>query len=265
MRVRVKDVVLAVEERGRGRPLLFIHGYLLSAALWMPQIEGLVDVARIITPDLRGHGESDASPGPYTMELLAEDCRDILDAMGIFEPVVVCGLSMGGYIAFAFYRNYPERVAGLILAATRAANDTLEGRANRDKAADLARQGGTGAIAESMLQKMFAPKTYLERPDLVQSLRGIMQGVSLDGILGDLMGMKTRLDSTPTLDKINRPTLILHGSDDQLIPLGDAIAMQSAIAGAVLRVLPDSGHLLNLEQTELFNQTVREYLEELQR
>ncbi len=265
MRFRLKDVYLAVEERGEGRPLLFIHGYPLRGAMWAPQIEGLADVARVIVPDLRGHGESDATTGAYSMDLLAEDCREMLDAMGIIEPIVICGLSMGGYVTFAFYRKYPERVAGLILAATRAVDDSPEGKANRDKAADLARQGGTGAIVESMLPKMFAPKTYLERADLVQNLREIMQGVSLDGILGDLMGMKSRPDSTPTLGQIDKPTLILHGSDDQLIPVSDASSMQSVVAGSVLRVLQDSGHLLNLEQPDLFNQAIREYLKELHR
>ena len=263
MRVRIKDVLLAVEERGSGLPLLFIHGYPLSSAIWAPQIEALADTARVIALDLRGHGNSEASPGPYSMDLFAEDCRDVLDALGIFEPAVVCGLSMGGYVSFAFYRNYPERVAGLILAATRAVSDTPNGKANRDKASDLALQGGTSAIVESMLPKMFGPRTYLERPDLVHKLREIMQSVSLDGILGDLEGMKSRPDSTPTLEQINKPTLILHGSDDQLIPKEDAIAMQSAILGSALRLLPDSGHLLNLEQPTLFNRAIREYFEEL--
>ncbi len=209
MNVPVNDVVLAVEDRGSGRPLLFIHGYPLSRRLWEPQIEGLADVAHIIAPDLRGHGDSQSTPGPYSMDLLAEDCHALLEAMSVNDPVVLCGLSMGGYVTFAFYRKYPERVAGLILAATRAGEDSPEGKANRDKAADLARQGGPGAIAESMLPKMLAPKTYNERPELVQSVREMMRSTSLEGILGDLMGMKSRPDSTPTLVQIDKRTLIL--------------------------------------------------------
>lgn len=263
MNVPVNNVVLEVEDRGTGRPLLFIHGYPLSRRLWEPQLEGLADLAHLIAPDLRGHGDSGSTPGPYSMDLLAEDCHALLEVMGVKDPVVVCGLSMGGYITFAFYRKYPEQVAALILSATRAGEDSPEGKANRDKAADLARRGGADAIADSMLPKLFAPKTYSTRPELVQSVWEMMHKTSLEGILGDLMGMKSRPDSTSTLEQIDKPTLILHGNDDQLIPLRDAVSMRATIPGAQLRVLPDAGHLLNLEQPEPFNQAIREFLKEL--
>jgi pimeloyl-ACP methyl ester carboxylesterase len=197
------------------------------------------------------------------MDQLAEDCREVLDALVVSEPVVLCGLSMGGYVAFAFYRRYPERVAGLTLAATRAGEDSPEGKTNRDKAADLARQGGPGAISESMLPKMLSPTTYNRNPQLVQRVWEIMESTSLAGILGDLMGMRARSDSTPILPKIDKPTLILQGSDDQLIPLSDAVSMRTAIPKAQLRVLPDAGHLLNLEQPDLTNQVLRAFLKEL--
>jgi pimeloyl-ACP methyl ester carboxylesterase len=197
------------------------------------------------------------------MDLLAEDCRDLLDALGVDKPVFLCGLSMGGYVTFAFIRNYPERVAGVILAATRAGEDSPDGKANRDKAADLARRGGPGYVAESMLPKMLSPRNYNNRPDLVQQVWEIMQSTPLDGILGDLMGMKDRPSSIPTLAQINKPTLILHGSDDQLIPLSDAVAMRTAIHGAQLRVILDAGHLLNMEQPEQFNQAIRTFIKEI--
>jgi pimeloyl-ACP methyl ester carboxylesterase len=114
-----------------------------------------------------------------------------------------------------------------------------------------------------MLPKMFSPRTYAGRPELVERLSEIMQAISLDGILGDLMGMKARPDSTPTLKQIDKPTLILHGSDDQLIPPSEAKVMQEAIPGARLQVLPDAGHLLNLEQPQLFNAAVRKFLGDL--
>jgi pimeloyl-ACP methyl ester carboxylesterase len=114
-----------------------------------------------------------------------------------------------------------------------------------------------------MLPKMLSPKTYNNNQELVQQVWEIMQGTSVQGIVGDLMGMKTRPSSLPLLAKINKPTLILHGSDDQLIPLREAVAMRTAIPGAQLRVLPDAGHLLNMEQPVLFNQALRAFLKEL--
>lgn len=263
MSVKINGINIAVADRGVGFPLLFIHGYPLNRRIWEPQLDALAGMARLIAPDLRGHGESDAVVGPYSMDLLADDCHAILEATGVAGPVVLCGLSMGGYVAFAFHRKYPERVAGLILAATRSGEDSPEGKANRDKAADLARRSGPSAITESMLPKMLSPKTYVQRPELVQRVGEIMQQTSLEGILGDLMGMKSRQDSTPTLSLVEKPTLILHGSDDQLIPPGEAVAMQKAISGARLQLLPDAGHLLNMEQPQQFNQAVREFLQEL--
>jgi pimeloyl-ACP methyl ester carboxylesterase len=264
MHVQIDGINLAFEDKGAGLPLLFIHGYPLSRRIWDAQLEGLADVARLIAPDLRGHGGSDAVREPYSMDMLADDCYFLLKALGITGPVVLCGLSMGGYVAFAFYRKYPEMVAGLILAATRPGEDSPEGKANREKAADLARKGGPSAIAESMLPKMLSPKSYVDRPELVHRVREIMQATSLDGILGDLMGMKSRPDSTPGLRNIKKLTLILHGNDDQLIPPSEAIAMLGAIPGARLNLLPDAGHLLNMEQPQLFNKAVHEFLMELQ-
>jgi pimeloyl-ACP methyl ester carboxylesterase len=261
MRVKVGDFYVEHEDLGTRQPLLFIHGYPLNRTLWDPQVNELADVARVLAPDLRGHGGSDALPGPYSMELLADDCRAFLDAMRVTPPVVLCGLSMGGYVAFAFFRKYPERVAGLILAATRASADTPEGKANRDQAIALAKEKGVAAIAESLLPKMLSPKTYSTRPELVARVKAMMESAPLAGVLGDLAGLRDRPDSTPTLTRIDRPTLILHGADDQIIPVSQAEAMHAAIKGSRLQIIPDAGHLLNLEQPGGFNAAVREFIE----
>jgi len=124
----------------------------------------------------------------------------------------------------------------------------------------LAREDGVGAIADSLLQKMFAPKTYQAKPKLVARVKAMMEGTPLAGVLGDLAGLRDRPDSTPTLAMIDRPTLILHGTDDRLIPVSEAEAMRAGIRGSRLRVVPEAGHLLNLEQPEVFNDAVFEFL-----
>jgi pimeloyl-ACP methyl ester carboxylesterase len=260
MRITLKDYAIEVDEAGKGLPLILIHGYPLSRRIWQPQMEGLAPSAHTIAPDLRGHGDSESTEGVYTMDLLAADCLGVLDALGEQKPAVVCGLSMGGYVAFAFYRNYPDRVAGLILAATRAGEDSPEARSNREKAVVQAQKYGSGSIAEAMLPKMFSPKTYTQRPELVQRVWEIMQGISVDGIVGDLKGMMERPDSFSTLKQVNKPVLILHGNEDQLIPLNEAVAMRAASPLARLRVIQDAGHLLNMEQPELFNKHVNEFI-----
>ncbi len=260
MRTKVRDIYMEYEDHGSGMPLLFIHGYPLNRSLWDLQVNELADAARVLAPDLRGHGGSDPAPGPYSMDLHAQDCRDFLDTLHVTQPVVLCGLSMGGYIALAFYRKYPERAGGLILAATRAGPDSSEGKANRDKGMALARENGVRAITETMLPKMLSPESYQARPELVERVRRMMESTSLEGVLGDLAGLRDRPDSTPTLAQIDRPALILHGADDQLIPPAEAEAMHAAIKGAQLQIIPDAGHLLNWEQPEAFNHAVREYL-----
>jgi pimeloyl-ACP methyl ester carboxylesterase len=261
MDIRLANFTAAYEERGSGLPLLFIHGFPLNRQMWEPQIEVFSTLARVVAPDLRGHGESEALPGPYAMDSLADDCHALLEALGVQAPAVVGGLSMGGYVALAYYRRYPAQVAGLVLAATRAGADTPEGRANRDKLVALAQEGGPQAVVAAMLPKMMAPQTYEQNPPLVDRVREMMEKTSLEGAIGALLGMKDRPDSTPMLTEIKVPALILHGSDDQLIPFPEAEAMHEAIPDSHLRLLPDAGHLLNLEQPALFNQALRSFLD----
>ena len=140
MFVRLNDFSMAYTDLGEGTPILFVHGFPLNRKLWIPQTEGLRQDVRIIAPDLRSHGESQTVPGPYSMDLFADDLNDFLEAVGINQPVVLCGLSMGGYVAFAFYQKYAYRLTGLILVTTRATADSPEAKAGRDQAVLLARK-----------------------------------------------------------------------------------------------------------------------------
>jgi pimeloyl-ACP methyl ester carboxylesterase len=170
---------------------------------------------------------------------------------------------MGGYVAFAFYRKYGARAAGLIFAATKAGADSPEGKAGREKNAALAQEKGAAAIAEAMLPKMLAPQSYAARPEVVAQARAMMEGTSVAGVVGALLGMRDRPDSTPTLAHINKPTLVLHGADDQLIPSKEGEAIAAGIKGATLKLIPGAGHLLNLEQPQAFNAAVNGFLQSL--
>jgi pimeloyl-ACP methyl ester carboxylesterase len=264
MRINLNNLALDYSDSGTGIPLLLIHGYPLSRALWEPQITGLADAARVLAPDLRGHGGSDPGPGPYSMSILADDCREFLDALGITRPVVLGGLSMGGYVVFEFYRKYPQRIAGVILAATRAGADSPDAKASRDKAATTARKKGVGAIVQVMLPKLLSQKSFQTLPELVTRVRKMMASTSTTTVAGDLAAMRDRADSTSMLAQIAKPTLILHGADDQLIPPAEAQAIAATIPNARLEILPEAGHLLNLEQPELFNKAVRRFLSSVQ-
>lgn len=264
MTVIINGFEMAYTDAGRGTPLLLVHGYPLNRQMWQPQIDELKSYARLLAPDLRGHGDSQVVPEPYSMDLFADDLAAFLDALHVEEPIVLCGLSMGGYIAFAFFRKCAHRLRALILVATRSIPDSPEARQGREAAALLARQRGIAVIAEGMAPRLLSPQTLKAKPELMERVRKIMLHNSLEGVLGDLAGLKERSDSTPTLAQINLPTLVIAGADDQLIPLEETEAMHRAIAQSQMIVIPDAGHLPNLEQPQIFNAAVRDFLIQLQ-
>ncbi|HEY6948387.1 MAG TPA: alpha/beta fold hydrolase [Gemmatimonadales bacterium] len=255
-RLTVNGVNLAVDARGDGPAILFIHGYPLDHTIWSPQLEAL-DGWRRIAPDLRGMGQSDAPDLGYSMATYASDLAALLDTLGV-ERVVLCGLSMGGYVAFEFLRRWRARVSGLVLIATRAGPDTAEGKHARDAAAAQAREGGAGLIADAMLPKMLAPGA----PEaLVAQVRALMAATPVPGIVGALGAMRDRLDSTPLLPTLaGLPALVIAGGSDQLMPGSEMSAMAAAIPGARLVVASGAGHLPTLETPSVVTDALRTFL-----
>ena len=254
--------LLSYEDSADRVPVLWLHGFPLNKTMWDYQVTGLADVARLITPDLRGHGQSEPTDTtPYTMELMANDCIALLDHLGCTGPVVVAGLSMGGYLAFEICRRFPERVAGLILAATKATADTDEAKEARDKSARVAKSKGLAPIVAGLLPKLLAPDAYDEQPEMVAFLEEMMLATPPEGIVGAQAAMRDRPDSTSDLPKLKIPTLVIHGTEDQLIPVAEAEATAAGIPGAELLIIPGAGHMPNLEQPAAFNDAVRDFLE----
>ncbi len=259
---RSDDFTMAYQDTCDQITMVLIHGFPLDSAMWEMQLQDLSDVVRLVAPDLRGHGRSDSVPGPYSMKMFSDDIAGLLEHLNIHSPVLVCGLSMGGYIALDFYRRYPDHVAGLILAATRAGADSEEGKTGREAAAAAVKAEGTGPIVAGMLPKLLAPGSY-EDGELVEFVQEIMEGASVEGVIGALAAMRDRPDSMPMLADIDVPTLIIHGAEDQIIPVSEAEAMYEAIEDAELVIIPDAGHLPNLEQVDSFNDAVIDFIEEL--
>jgi 3-oxoadipate enol-lactonase len=263
MKLYIDDGFLEYDRQGHGIPLLLIHGYPLSRMIWIPQMDGLSDLSSLISIDLRGHGDSFPFEGPYSMDLLAKDLYRLVDNLNLKNKVVVCGLSMGGYVTMALYRSHPEVFRGIILTSTRPGQDSPEAKANRDASIFNVREYGASFIAENMLPKLFSPKTIATKPELVEMIRRLIANTSIQGIIGALHGMKERPDSTPMLAEINCPVLIIHGIDDQLISQKEAELMNHKISNSQLVKIPDAGHLPNLEQPEMYNQTIRDFLNTL--
>ncbi len=255
----VNGVNLAVEVRGEGPPILFVHGYPLDRTIWAHQVAALEGFRRI-APDLRGMGRSDAPDLGYSIGIYADDLAALLDTLGIGE-VILCGLSMGGYVIFEFLRRRRERVRGLVLMATRAEADTGEGRRARDAAAAVARESGAAAIAEAMLPRMLTPETLAGSPDVAARVRSMMASTPVPGIVGALAAMRDRPDSIPLLPSLaGIPTLVVVGERDQLTPPDDSRRMAGAITGARLEVIPGAAHLVSVEKARETTAVMKDFL-----
>ena len=259
-KISLENFDMAYEEHGIGTAILFIHGYLVNRFMWKPQIEDLKYRFRIIAPDLRGHGESSPVTGPYTMELLADDCAFLLEHLRVDQPIFVCGLSMGGYVAMAFARKYSHKLAGLILTSTRCGVDSPETRLNREKTAEMVKQEGLSTAIDPLLAKLMAPQNYQTKDFLVAEIRQMMEKTSINGVHGSLFGMRNRPDSREFLKTFKKPALIIHGGCDQLAPLLEAELTKSYLPQASLKIILEAGHLPNLEQPQIFNKLIKNFM-----
>lgn len=252
---------LAVQQRGAGQPLVLVHGFPLDGRMWNAQLEGLADRCRVIVPDLRGFGRSGTSPPPVTMEQLADDLAAVLDALGVDEPAVLCGLSMGGYVAFQFWRRHARRLKALVLCDTRSQADTPEVKANRRQTAERVLAEGPAFLAESMAERLFAAQTRASRPQVVAAVREMILGADPRGVAAAAEGMALRPDMTAELAEIKMPVLVIVGCEDAISPPEEMRQMAAAIRGAELVEIPQAGHMAPMENPAAVNQAIREFLD----
>lgn len=245
--------------RGNGLPVIFLHGFPHRRSLWAPQLASLSSQARCIAVDLRGFGESTVAP-PYSMDQYADDIAAFMDALRI-ERAVICGLSMGGYIAFSMWRRHRARIHALVLADTKASADSEAGREKRRAMAQLARERGTIAVADAMITGMVGKHTRETSPQIVDLVYRMLTSANVAGVVGALEAMRERADSTATLATVDVLTLIIVGEDDVLTPVADAEAMHRAIYGSRLQVLARAGHVSNVERPGAFNHILGEFLD----
>ena len=254
-------IEIGYDEGGAGVPVLFVHGFPHDRTLWTPQLQGLTVQARCLAVDLRGFGETTAAL-PYSVEQYADDLAGFMDVLHI-ERAVVAGLSMGGYVAFAMWRRHAHRVRGLVLANTKAGADTDEAKEKRRGVMKVAREQGSGAVADAMITGMLGKTTREKRPDIVNTVHRMLSSAPVEGVVGALQAMMDRPDSNPTLGTIDVPTLVVSGDEDAVIPVEEARAMHAGIRGSSLEVITGAGHLSNLERPAAFNHVVSEFLARL--
>jgi 3-oxoadipate enol-lactonase len=259
--ITVDGAELAVEVRGEGGAVLFVHGFPCDRTMWRHQLAGLSRWKRI-APDLRGVGESSPGAGAYSIGRYADDLVAVLDAVGVSQAVV-CGLSMGGYVLFELLRRCPERVRAAVLCDTRPQADSAAAQRNRDELAALAVENGPDAVAERLLPGLLAPATLADQPEVMTQCRDMARRYSLTGMVGALRAMRERADSTPLLGTIRVPTLVVVGAEDRASPPPVAQAMAQAIPGARCVVIPGAGHVAPLEQPLATSRVLAEFLDAL--
>jgi 3-oxoadipate enol-lactonase len=243
--------------------LVFIHGFPLNPSMWDPQSSFAGRGWRLIVPELRGFGPGDSAAGdpPATsIDDYAGDVIDLLDALHI-ETAVICGLSMGGYIAFAMFRHAPTYFRAMVLADTKSQGDSPEAVAGRKSMQQLVREKGAAAVADALLPKLAGDTTRREHPAVVEALRKQITGNSAEAIAGALTALMTRPDSTPTLATIHCPVQILVGDEDAITPPAFSEQMQRDITGSQLAVIKGAGHMSNMEQPALFNGALAAFLD----
>jgi pimeloyl-ACP methyl ester carboxylesterase len=255
----------SVRTSGSGTPLVLLHAFPFSSRMWQAQLDALPGpdgtAARVLAPDLRGFGSTPLGGEEPSLDLLADDVALLLDRSGIGRAVV-CGLSMGGYIAMAFARRHADRLVGLVLADTKAVPDPEAARANRERIARavLARDSVRLLVDEQLPAPLLGATTARERPELVQVVRGLMEEASPQAVAWAQRAMASRGDSREVLAGTAAPALVVVGEEDILTPVAGARAMAAILPDAELRILPGAGHLTALEVPDAFNEAVRAFL-----
>jgi pimeloyl-ACP methyl ester carboxylesterase len=245
----------------RSKPtLLLIHGHMLSHASWQPQIEALERDVDVIAPDLPGHGDASPNADACPVDALADRCVALLNTHGV-ERSIVCGLSLGGYIALALCHRSLTCVAGLALCATRAEGDMPQRRAQRTQLVASVERNGTGVVIDDLLPHLFAQPTYHERPELVAAVRCDMERTTPQGCIAAIVAMRDRPDQTAHLAAMDVPALIIHGADDTRTPRRYAQMLRDGLPNAELHIVPGAGHLLNVEQPDHFNTLLRAFVD----
>jgi len=260
--IDVDDLRMHVIDEGSGPPLVFLHGFPLDHSMWDAQRREFRATHRVIVPDQRGFGRTPVGTKSPSIEQFADDAAAMLDSLHVTEPVSLCGLSMGGCVAFAFARKYADRLKALVICDARAATDTPEARANRLTMAEKVLTEGPRIAAEAMLPRLFARETLEDQPHVVDAVRNVILASSSRGVAGGQHALADRPDAVPGLSQIRVPTLLIVGEHDVISPPAEMQGIAAAIPGAKCVVISKAGHMAPMEQPAAVNAALRALLEQ---
>jgi pimeloyl-ACP methyl ester carboxylesterase len=248
---------------GSGAPIVLLHAFPLNNQMWRAQIEALQQEYSCYAPSARGFGGTSPFESTPSIEQMAHDVNALLDALHISEPIVLCGLSMGGYAALNFARLYPERLQALVLCDTRAEADSDEAREKRNANIEFVQQHDAAALVERVLPTLLGETTQRENPSLVEQVKGWGRAAPVSTLAAALEALRDRPDVTTYLAQIKVPTLLIFGEEDALAPAEAIEKLEREIPNSKLVTIPHAGHLSNLENPQAFNAALVEFVHSL--
>ena len=255
---------LFYQEQGTGQTIIFLHGFPMDHTFWSETVSRLGQNHHVVTPDLRGFGQTPTNDEKTSMETFADDVAELIqNQLKLHIPVVLCGLSMGGYIAMQFVKKYPNLLRGLILTDTRTKPDTDTVAANRILVAEKLEIDGPGPLVDGMLPRIFGPWAMENAPELVKKTRDMMTRQPLRGIAAAARGMAERPDTTNVLESIACPVLVVCGEDDASSPPSEMLDIAERIAGSTFVEIPKAGHLPPIETPQHYADVVENFMESL--
>jgi len=257
----INDLSVSYNDEGKtGDPvLIFIHGFPFNKSMWNKQTEALKENYRVIAYDVRGHGNSDAGTEDFSIDLFAEDLLNLMDALKI-DKAMLCGLSMGGYIALNAVENYPDRFDALILSDTTCTADTPEAKEKRMKTIESIRKDGVEKFADESVKNLFAPESFSTKKLEIAAVKEMIVNTTEESLFKTLRAFYERKETCSKLPDIYVPVLIMVGNEDKITPLTAAQFMNEKIKDSLLSIIEHAGHLSNIENPSEFNNQLEEFV-----
>ena len=239
--------------------IIFIHGFPLNKSMWNKQVEELKENYRVIAYDIRGHGNSDAGDDDFSIEIFVNDLLSFMDALKI-DKTILCGFSMGGYIALNAIENHPERFIALLLCDTNCADDKPEAKEKRMKAIESIKEKGLDQYAEESLKKLFAPISFSKQIAEIAIVKEMIMKTPEQSLFKTLHALAKRKETCTKLLEIKVPVLIMVGKNDEITPTDVAMSMHEKIKGSTIQIIDHAGHLSNMENPNQFNEQLKNFL-----
>lgn len=261
LKLIINNITVSYTDDGlkNARTIIFIHGFPFNKSMWTVQVSTLQENFRVITYDVRGHGESDIGNVDFSIELFVDDLVGLMDSLNI-EKTLLCGLSLGGYIALRAIEKYPDRIQALILSDTQCIADSPEAVEKRMSTIDGINANGVQQYAETSIANLFAPESHKAKQKEITAIRNTILSTPKETLIKTLKALAARKETCTSLNKINVPVLIIVGREDKITPIAAARFMNEKIKHSIIMIVDHAGHLTNLENPSDFNDQLKKFV-----